>query len=240
MKYTLLQMVQSILSDMDGEAVSTISDTIEAQQVASIIRDTFYNITSARDIPEHYELIKLTAASDSSYPTHFSYPTNVKVVEKVWYQNSDGDYLEVDWCDPLDFLSKTDVTKDNYVSVSDKNGGTTLRIGNDQDPRFYTSFDDEWLVFNSYDATVDTTLQESKVRAYGVKHPTFTIADSFTPDLDATMFPYLLAESKSVTMSLMKGGSDPKVEQAARRQKSYIQNDMYRTKRPNNWSTFGR
>ena len=59
MKQTLLQMTQSILSDMDSEAVNSISDTVEAQQIASVIEDTFYNISSARDIPEHHQLLNL-------------------------------------------------------------------------------------------------------------------------------------------------------------------------------------
>ena len=53
MKRTLLSMVQSILSDMDSEDVNAISDSIEAQQVASVIEDTYFNLVSARDIPEH-------------------------------------------------------------------------------------------------------------------------------------------------------------------------------------------
>ena len=44
MRNTLLQMVQSILSDMDSEAVNSISDTVEAEQVASVIQDTFFEL----------------------------------------------------------------------------------------------------------------------------------------------------------------------------------------------------
>lgn len=240
MKYTLLQLVQSILSDMDSEDVNSISDSVEAQQVASIVRDTYFNIIATRKIPEHQELLKMTAASDSEFPTHFHYPENVKEITALWYEDKNGDYREIVWCEPMDFLSRTDSIQEDYDTVLDKNGGTKLRILNDQDPRFYTSFDDYWLVLNSYDSTTEDTLQESKVRAYGTKYPTFQISDGFTPDLDATLYPYFLAEAKSTAMSLLKGGSDPKVEQAARRQKAFMQNDMYRTKRPNHWSNFGR
>ena len=47
MRNTLLEMVQSILSDMDSENVNSISDSVEAQQVASVIEDTFFNIIAA-------------------------------------------------------------------------------------------------------------------------------------------------------------------------------------------------
>lgn len=240
MKKTLIQIVQSILSDMDSEEVNSLSDSVEAQQIASIVEDTFNNLIATRDIPEHEQLLKLEAASDSDYPTHFQYGTNVKEITDVWYETSDGFYKEVVWCEPLDFLSRTDRITENYQTVLDKHGGTKLRIKTDQNPDFYTSFDDNWIVMNSYDSSVDATLQASKVRAYGTVYPVFSQTDDFVPDLDATMFPYLINESKSVAMSLFKGGSDPKVEQAARRQKSYLQNDMYRTARPNKRPNYGR
>lgn len=240
MKKTLLEIVQSILNDLDSEEVNTLGDSVEALQVASIVKDVYFNIISTRDIPEHYSLVKLTALSDSNFPSHFKYPVDTKEITKVWYQNSDGNYTEIKFVEPLDFLYLTDTITSEYTSVTDKSAGTTLRIGNAEDPKFYTSFDDEYLVFNSYNTTVDSTLQESKVRAYGSHIPTFSISDDFTPDLDVDMFPYLLAEAKSTAMSILKGYSDPKVEQAARRQKNYIQNQRHNTKRANNWSNYGR
>lgn len=240
MKQTLLEITQEILSDMDSENVNSITDTVEANQIAQIVKRAYYNIVSTRVIPEHGELLKLTAASDSDYPTHFYYPDHVKKIDKVWYQNSEGIYREVKWLDPLDFLCKTDTHSEDYVSVADKNGGTSLRIHTKKNPTYYTSFDDNWIVMDSFDDTLDTTLQTSKVRAYGMKIPQFSIEDDFVPDLDDELFPYFVNEAKSTAMSLLKGGSDPKVEQAARRQKSFMQNDMYKTARKRPLSNYGR
>lgn len=240
MKETLLQIVQSILSDMDSEDVNSISDTVEATQIASIVKDTYYNIIAGKDVPEHTELLKLTAVSDTSYPTHFYYPSSVKSISKLWYENSDGDYVPLVWLEPLDFILRTDSEQENYDTVYDKNGGTKLRIANDRDPRYFTSLDDEWVILDSYLSTTETTLQESKIRAYGIKLPVFTLSDSFTPDLDAAMFPYLKAEAKSTAMSLLKGGADAKVEQAARRLKNFIQNDRFKYGTRNPLSRYGR
>lgn len=239
-KKTLLEIVQSILSDMDSEDVNSISDSVEAMQVASIVRDTYFNIITTREVPEHKELLKLTALSDTDYPTHMSFPENVRNIEKLWYEDSDGDYQEITYLDPMDFLSKTDHKTDNYDTVLDKNGSTKIRVGNNEDPRYYTSFDDTYVVFNSYDNAVEDTLQSSKVRAYGTMIPSFSLSDTYTPDIDIDYFPYLIAESKSVAMSLLKGGADPKIDQAARRQKSYIQNDRYKTEKKDNRPRYGR
>jgi len=93
---------------------------------------------------------------------------------------------------------------------------------------------------DSYDSTVDSVLQSSKTRVMGTKVPTFSITNSFVPDIDHNYFPLLINESKSVAMSILKGAPDPKVEQAARRQRSRIQNDLYNTVRKKGLSSYGR
>ena len=243
-KKSLLQIVQNILSDLDSEDVNSISDSIEAQQVASMVEDVFYEMAAVRLVPEHDELGKLTALSDTAYPTHFEYPANYKSIDGVWYDvSTDGtnQYREIKYCEPRKFLSLVDGrSPDATVNVSDKHGGTNLRIFNDRMPTYYTSFDDHYVVFDAYDATVDTTLQESKTRILATKIPTFSQTDDYTPDLDEEFHPYLLNEAKSRAFSLLKGGSDPKIEQAARRQKSYMQNDRYKTKKESKRPMYGR
>jgi len=244
MKKTLLEMVQSILNDMDSEAVNTINESVEAQQIASVIEDVYYNIVAARNIPEHQQLLKMTSLSSSIRPTHFQYPTNTREIVSLKYNTDlqgNISFQEIYFVEPMDFLSRMPYNASSGVLVvPDVNSSISLAIFNDRMPTYYTSFDDLHVVLNAYDAAIDTTLQESKTMAYGTVYPTFTIADGFIPDLDDTMMPYLLAEAKSTCFSLFKSGSDPKIEQAARRLKSFVQNDMYRTKRPNVRNHYGR
>ena len=244
MKRTLLEMVQSILNDMDSEAVNSISDSVEAQQIASVVEDVYYNIIAARNIPEHQQLLKMTSLSSSVRPTHFQYPTNTREIVSLAYNTDTSgkiNYQEIYFVEPMDFLSRMPYNlSTDVLVVPDVNSSISLTIFKDRMPTYYTSFDDLHVVLNAYNATVESTLQESKTRAYGTVYPSFTIADDFVPDLDDTMMPYLLAEAKSTCFSLFKSGSDPKIEQAARRLKSFVQNDMYRTKRPNVRNHYGR
>lgn len=227
---------------MDSEEVNSISDSVEATQIASVVEDTYYNIVSTRVIPEHKKLITLTALSNSAKPTHFTYPTNTKEVERLFYNTStDGsyNYTEVYFLEPVEFLRRLPstvtsttklVTHDDYRLII-----TTNRM-----PRYYTSFDDDSIVMDSHDSSIDTTLQASKTRAYGTVYPTFTISDTFVPDLDRTLMPLLLAEAKSTCFSLFKSGPDLKVEQSARRLKSTMFNDMYKTRQENKRPKYGR
>lgn len=243
---TLLQIIQDILSDTDGEPINTISGSLEGEQAATIIEHTFYDMIANRMIPEHQELIALTPLSDNLYPTHFLYPDNVKEICKVWYDRTKalvgtGEYYEVKWLDPLDFLARIDNFSGTYQTVNDKNAGTKLRIQTDKFPQYYTSFDDKYIIMDSIDLTYDDTLQESKVRALGVKFPIFDrFDDNYYPDIDDHMYPYLISESRSRFMDWYKGGTTSKAEQAARRNKIHIQNDKYRTERSNTRNDYGR
>ena len=242
MKTTLLEIVQSILSDMDSENVNTISDSVEAQQVASVVEDTYYNIIAARYIPEHDELIKLGVLSDSTKPTHFTIHNSIKEIKRIEYNIGtvdDPDYRIVKFVEPEYFLENMDesglrVESDYYPDNTD------LYVRTDTPPSYYTSFNDYYIIMDSYDSSVEATLQQSKTRAMGSVYPSFSQTDSFEPDIDKNLIPLLTAESKSACFSLFKGGSDPKVEQAARRLKSYVQNDMYKIKRANTRNNYGR
>lgn len=244
MRRTLLEIVQSILNDMDSEEVNSISDSVEAEQIASVVKDTYYNIVTTRLVPEHKTSFALTSLSDLNRPTHFKYPEGVKVIDKLYYNMStDGgvEYQEIRYVEPIDFFENLPTSDNsNILVVTDVDNETSLVIKTDRMPTYYTSFDDEHIVMDSYDSTVDNILAASKTKAFGTKFPSFTISDSFEPDLDDVMLPYLLAESKSACMSLFKAGSDPKVEQAARRLKTTVQNDLYRTRKENSRTHYGR
>jgi hypothetical protein len=227
---------------MDSEDVNSISDSIEAEQIASVVRDVYYNMVSTRMIPEHQELVKLVSLSNSARPTHFQVPDSVKRIDFIRYNvstTSDTEFKEIQYIEPLLFLTLHQ-DGDNITTVYDVNGNTPLLIRNDQMPTYYTSFDDLHIVMDSHKSDTDQILAENKTQALGHKIPTFTISDNFTPDLDEVLFPYLIAESKSTCFSLFKSGVDQKIEQAARRQKSYMQSDMYRVKKENKRPYYGR
>lgn len=249
MKKTLLQIVQDILSDTDAEPANTLSDTLEAEQLATIIEHVFYDIIATRSTPEHNELIKLTAASDSAYPVHFSIPDNVNSIVNFWYDvtkasTGTGDYRELHWLDPVEFLQRADGLSDTDTTTStflDKNGGTKVKVQNNKSPEYYTSFDDHWVVCDSYNSAYDTTLQESKCRVLGNRYPVFDrFTESYVPDIDANFFPYLISESRSRYLDWLQGGTTRKAEEAARRAKVHLRNDKYNILRGNVRNQYGR
>ena len=234
-KLTLLDIVQDILNDLDSDEVNSIDDTVEATQIANIVKTTYEEIISNRQWPHLKTLVQLTASGDSSLPTHMSIGDNVQEVFWVKYNKIKTDetkkkYSEITYKDPLvfiDLLNARSNDESNIDIISDPTG-IELLIKTDAPPTYYTSFDDENLVFDSYDSDVDSTLQSSKTQVYILKEPTFSLSDTFVPDLPAKNFPYLLSEAKSVSFNVLRQAPNAKEEQRSRRHRTWSAREKWR------------
>jgi hypothetical protein len=236
---TLLEMVQDILSDMDSDHVNTIGDSIEAQQIATIIKNTyFWMIDNVLDLPEHAELLTLTALGDTTHPTYFSIPTDVKRIDYLRYNSedlvdTDLDYRDLKWLPPRDFEKMVNSRNESDTNVSlivDFNHGSLL-IENDKMPQWWTSFDDFYIVMDSYDSAVESTLQQSKLLGWGLKQPAWSTVDTFVPDLDTNIFPLLYNEAKAACFIDIKQVQNIKAERRSRDQITRIHNKTHTTPR---------
>jgi len=246
-KMTLLEMTQDILSDMDSDEVNSINDSVESLQVAQIIKTTYYNIIDGRDYDFLYELFQLEPSGDSSKPTHMKLPENIIDLKYIKYNtrklaDTKDKYLKIKYLNPEDFMEvvdKRDSSKTNVTVVTDTTG-ISINVINNKAPQYFTSFDDEYVVFDSYDSQVDSTLTNSKSQCHGKRSVAFTLSDSFTPDLPVQMFSYLLSEAKSVAFVTLKQMANPKVEQQSVSQKRRMSQDAWRLKNGIHYPNYGR
>tara|TARA_Y100000310_G_scaffold102235_1_gene100441 strand:- start:7637 stop:8422 length:786 start_codon:yes stop_codon:yes gene_type:complete len=235
-KDTLLTLTQKVLSSIDSDPVDSITDTLESLDIAWLIRDVYFDITNNLDVPEHNELLTLTALADSTQPTHMQIPDDVTSIKEIRYDviqsgETKLNYDPIHYVEPQEFLRRTtgrDSTDSTTTIVTIT--GAKLFVRNDTAPTYYTSFDDNFLIFDAHDSDVDSTLQASKFMVWGIKEPTFTMSDTFVPDLDTNLFPLLLNESKSVAKVQLQQSTNPKAEQNANRQRTRWQNDKFRVK----------
>lgn len=237
MKMTLLEMVQEILSDMDSDPVNSIFDTFESEQVAQILKSTFYSMVNTRNWPHLNQLIQLTPSLDAALPTHMYLPENVTRMVSVNYDcvkqgETRKRYMSIRWKEPDEFLQLANqLNSDNdTVDVVIDPTGIELLITNNRAPTYFTSFDDNTLVFNSYDKTVDDTLQNDKVQARAYVSPGWKTEDLFIPDFPAEAFTALVEEAKSRSMFRLKQMEDVKAEQEARRQQRWLSRNDWRVK----------
>jgi hypothetical protein len=206
---------------MDSDEVNSVSDTVESRQVGNIIKTAYYNIISRANLTEHNRTFQLTA-TDTSTPVLMLRPDSVNRVNWIKYDKSDDsdpnyEYVTVLPLEQfLDYVNALDPDEDNVGELTLND--ITYRYRNDQQPTYCTVIQDYYIIFDSYDEDEDNFLQESKTLCFGLIVPTFSMSDSFVPDLDDQMFPLLLNEAKSLAFLEMKQTSHDKAEQESRRQ----------------------
>jgi len=228
MKKTLLEIVTEILTSMDGDEVNSISDTTESLAVANIVQNAYWDIVSQASFPKMLAPYELEASGNPSHPNIMYIPDTALNLLWVKYDQSSSDNLEaglvpVSYVDPSIFLQRMyslDATADNVDSFEftlDSGDTMNIRCHNYLSPSCYTTLDDRTLIFDSYDNTVDTTLQADKSLAYGERKPTFTMSDSFIPDLPDKQFTILRNEAKATAFAELKQTQNVNAERKARR-----------------------
>lgn len=229
MKRTLLDIVQEILSDLDSDEVDSITDTVESEQIATIVKATYYSMISNRLWPHLRRSIQIDSYSDVTKPTHMKIQDEIKELCFINYNKAklgdvDKKYESLTYLQPDQFIHKTNQEKSsqaNVLTVVDP-GGIDLLIRNDKAPTYFTSFDDSTIILDSFDSEVDTTTQNSKVQAQAYVIPAWTHDDTFIPDLPDDAFTALTEEAKSRASARLKQMPDQKAEQESTRQNRWL------------------
>lgn len=236
MKRTLLEMTQDILVSMDGDEVTSITDSAESASVANIIRQAFYRIVSEAKLPEHNQMFELTATT-SSTPVIMYKPSDVIDIHWIKYDCAEsGDttsaYRSIQWMNRDLFLDRMNSLVEDGDIIDSFNHtinseSFVFKYRTDKAPEYYTSWDDNTIVFDSLDTEVDTYLLKIKTQAYGLKESAWTHSNSFVPALDHKLFNLLFQEAKAQAFLELKQIENIKAERAARKGWIGLQRDKY-------------
>lgn len=349
MKFTLLQMTQDVLSSMSSDEVNSISDTTESLQVATIIRQKYFDIINRLDLPDHDQLIQLQPSLDQDSPVLMYIPDGVASIKSLKYFDSNpnpginftqtsavnnalngigssvnwsatssstvtvntGDLtfsvasgLKIKVSDPVVItttssanVSMTGTVKSytgttlvvdvlaakgsgtysnwsliqgvfagtppgyKYVTIlpntqfidyvnsfnpSDFNvyqftfkdtsnnfdGSYTFYYRDDHTPSYCTVISNYYVIFDSFDAGQDSTLQANKTMAIGEVIPVFKMEDTFIPNLTEDQFQLLLNESKALSFYELKQQPHDLAIQETKRGWSNIQKQKSVVNRP--------
>lgn len=222
-KATLLEIVQDILSAMDSDNVNSITDTIEAEQVADIVKREYYDLVVEQDYDSFETIFQLVGSGSSTKPTRMTFPDNTMKVLSVKYDrrtsvSGPDSFTEITYLSPLEFTNLVD-GRDSTASnvLVHVENGINFNIINDIPPTYYTVLGDDVVLFDSYDASVDVSLQDNKSKCIGMKEPTWVHTDTAVPSLSWQLFPLLIARAKRASFDLVKQQPSLTAERAAKK-----------------------
>lgn len=129
------------------------------------------------------------------------------------------------------------------MTFTDSGQNFLINYQNNVAPRFCCFISNQYVIFDNFDSTQDSTLQGSKTMCWGQFIPPFILEDNFVPNLNDYQFPLLIAEVKSLAFVELKQMVHSKAEQETRRQWSNLQKNKSVTNKPsyfNQLPDFGR
>lgn len=234
MRLTLLEMVQHILSAIGSDEVSNYDDTVESYQVALLIKQAFYDCAVELGLPEHESLYQLTASGDNAKPCIMFIPSTATRLDTILYDNkatadTNSKMIPVQWMCWDEFIHmQTSLREDGATTTGQQvvtNNAQSFNVMYRKNafPRYYTTTDENTLIFDGLDTTVDTTLTAAKSMAYGAVYPTFTLSNNAYPDLNPQQFPYLIAKAKTRAFKELKQQDNSESAAETRKQKIVAQ-----------------
>lgn len=217
MKYTLLEMTQDIASSLSSDEVNSISDTAESMQIATCIKQKYFDIINRTPQPEQQQLVQLDPSLDLTMPILMTVPDGITDIKWLKYFNTDGtpepgyQYVNIlphdQFIDMVTGFNPDETNIASYTFTDATNSFSydfTLYYRNDRQPSYCTVINNRYVLFDSYDASIDSTLQSSKVMAWGRLIPHWSMTDNFIPELSEDQFQLLLNEAKMLAFYELK------------------------------------
>lgn len=205
---TLLDVVQSYFTATSGWVVNSIGDLAESEQVSLIAQEVFYEVVNEiSNWKFEQKILQLDSLADSDKPNYLVLPDNLSSVKFSFVNyncfnlndTTTIKYKEVPYISPTDFLcrmNKRQTTLQNTEIVTDYSG-VKFVVLNNAHPSFCTSIDDKYVIFDSYNSTVDDTLHANKTQILGQVEKVFRIEDNYVIDLPNDFTPIYLNLVKS-------------------------------------------
>lgn len=190
MRLTLLRVVQDVSRYMQGFDIDSVYDTDESTDIAYICERMYYHLVQRfNNIGWTGGIGTLESVGNIDLPNYLRIPDNVQKIQdaRIQYNRARSEdnamvlYHDIKYLPPQQFLDRqlglSDAIPETQI-VSDPSGVQFL-VRTNKAPNYCTSFDQEFLVFDSYDKEEDTTLQQSKSRIEFTSEEAFLIQDNF-------------------------------------------------------------
>lgn len=235
MERTLLYTVQRVLEKLNLDPVNSINDTVDSLLVSREAESTFYDLMTRAEWEDKIDLIEVTSVSDLSQPTTLKLDGDVHNITSLRYdvttaEDTNKVIREIMWLEPEDFLNMSyslNSSNDNVDVVEYKD--IPLLIINDRMPMYYTSFDNEYLVFDSYHKDTEDTLIGTKTVCYGKKVPTWLQDDNFVIPVQDSLYPLFLSMLASACSIYMNSEINQEDERRQARGMSRMRREQIRT-----------
>lgn len=236
-RMTLLQIVQNVLLSMEADNVNSLSGTVESAAIAETAREVYYEMMSQGDWPHLVKTTQLISVSDNEKPNYLEIPENYQDIRALFYNNIELEYME-----PMDFIKSSierNQLDENIVQVISFNG-VQLNVFNNETPRYFTIFEDKYVITEAWDQEQESTLQGINSIVTASVLPEWETREDYVPEMTDQMFPTYLALVKRAAFLYFRREASAKDERQALAGMGRLRLDVNKLYRKENEINYGR
>lgn len=247
-KRTILQLVQQIGEGIGSDEIDTLDETIEASEIATILEQTVTEVISRKRwefISDRVRQLDARAGGSTQLNT-LVIPSDVTRINCLKYRNTDNtvtEFIALTYMKPCDFVDMVQSrnSADTNITAIANDDGVEINVITDAPPNNWTSFDEESITFDAYDATVGTgnLITDSVIIADIV--PVIDYTDpAATLKVPERMETLIYNEALSTCAIRLRQTVDPKAERVARRQHIALRELEHITNKDTKEANYGR
>jgi len=228
MKRTLLQMVTEVAANISSDEVSTLAtDSIEVQDILRLTKNALEDLLNRNEWEFLRDQPMLLEAGTAL--NQLTIPTNVRKIQTVKYRRLEGGaqtgFTTLRYMLPAEFLERLQKNKPTDANTDTVTiGGVEAYIRNNKQPRYWTSFDELTVHFDSYDAAQNASgIDAADSAILATVHMDWTGSDDETwiAPIPQNVFTLWLQEATADCSVKLRQAEDSREERKSRR--SYIQ-----------------
>ena len=226
-RYTLLEMVQQVGKSISSDEISTLGESIEAEDIETIVLNVLEDIVNRREWTWRQNQVRRGTPVGGTEVTSLELPDDCDTLQVLRYRNStdattNRSYEEVKYIYPEDFLELCEQqAAGNPGTDTVLIGSAEIFVRNNKPPQFYTSFKQGVVMMDSYDSAVDptgvTTANSLLTCVVGIDTSGAAGNPTYVPDMPTRFFPLWLQESQAVASQQLRKMPNDRAEREARR-----------------------
>jgi|LGOV01.1.fsa_nt_gb hypothetical protein len=244
-KRTILKLVQDLGEGINTDEIDSLDETEEVVRIVNILKQTVQEILDRKT----WEFMKDKVRQlDDRLPgsnqlNTLLIPDDVTRIECLKYKDDNGKFYEVTYMQACDFVamlqSRTE-TEDDINAIINADG-VALNTRTTVPPGYWTSFDEETITFDSYNAASGNgnLIADSVIIADVMPVTDFTDPDAVL-NIPERMETLVFNEALVTCNYRLRQTADPRADRVARRQGISLRENEHKTKIDNQEKTYGR
>ena len=235
-KKTILTLVQELGESIGSDEIDVLGETIEAVEIVSILRQVYTEVLDRKRwefLRDRVRQLDVRAGGSTQLNT-LTIPDDVSRITCLKYRtdNTIEDYIQLEYvtaCEFVDRVQSRNPANADITTITNVDG-VSLFIINDKAPKYWTSFDEETISFDGYDASrgAGNLIADSVIIADVVPEADFTDPAATLP-VPQRMETLIFNEAISTCSLRLRQTVDPKAEKIATRQHRALREQLHVT-----------